>query len=141
MEDSQGDISSDGGEYQDLPIIIESNSQEKNQPVDKKSDQSDPNEILKSRKIKSNTKIDLQSYEERVMNADTSNDSKTLKKNARVINKRAFDTESSKAQRIRVQENSPFGQLKSWGLCRIIVKSIDDVRQEQFAMQLISQIY
>lgn len=40
-----------------------------------------------------------------------------------------------------MQENSPFGQLKSWNLCRIIVKSIDDVRQEQFAMQLISQIY
>ena len=30
--------------------------------------------------------------------------------------------------------------LKSWNLIRIMVKANDDVRQEQFAMQLISQI-
>jgi phosphatidylinositol kinase/protein kinase (PI-3 family) len=57
------------------------------------------------------------------------------------INKKSFVNETSKAQRIRLQESSPFGALKSWNLIRVIVKSIDDVRQEQFAMQLISQIY
>ena len=31
--------------------------------------------------------------------------------------------------------------MKTWKLIKIIVKSNDDVRQEQFAMQLISQIY
>ena len=36
--------------------------------------------------------------------------------------------------------NSPFGYLKSWRLFRLIVKSCDDVRQEQFAMQIISEI-
>jgi len=36
--------------------------------------------------------------------------------------------------------NSPFGHLKTWRLIRVIVKSNDDVRQEQFAMQLISQM-
>jgi len=30
--------------------------------------------------------------------------------------------------------------LKSWNLIRVMVKSLDDVRQEQFAMQLIAQI-
>ena len=31
--------------------------------------------------------------------------------------------------------------MQSWRLLRIIVKSNDDLRQEQFAMQLISQIH
>jgi len=39
-----------------------------------------------------------------------------------------------------VRKNSPYGGLKTWKLMKIIVKSNDDVRQEQFAMQLISQI-
>lgn len=56
------------------------------------------------------------------------------KKNSKVINKKSFANETSKAQRIRVQESSPFGALKSWNLVRVIVKSLDDVRQEQFAM-------
>ena len=49
--------------------------------------------------------------------------------------------ETSKEQDERVKKNSPFGHLKTWRLIKIIVKSNDDVRQEQFAMQLISQIY
>ena len=48
--------------------------------------------------------------------------------------------ETSKEQDERVRKNSPFGQLKTWRLVKIIVKSNDDVRQEQFAMQMISQI-
>lgn len=48
--------------------------------------------------------------------------------------------ETSKEQDDRVRRNSPFGQLKTWRLIKLIVKSNDDVRQEQFAMQLISQI-
>ena len=48
--------------------------------------------------------------------------------------------ETSKEQDERVRKNSPFGHLKTWRLIKIIVKSNDDVRQEQFAMQLISQI-
>ena len=47
----------------------------------------------------------------------------------------------AKEQKKRIKERSPFGKLRSWNLVRVIVKSIDDVRQEQFAMQLISQIY
>lgn len=46
--------------------------------------------------------------------------------------------ESSKEQDERVRANSPFGHLKTWKLLKIIVKSNDDVRQEQFAMQLIN---
>eukprot|EP00351_Strombidinopsis_sp_SopsisLIS2011_P006038 CAMPEP_0116879196 /NCGR_PEP_ID=MMETSP0463-20121206/10987_1 /TAXON_ID=181622 /ORGANISM="Strombidinopsis sp, Strain SopsisLIS2011" /LENGTH=127 /DNA_ID=CAMNT_0004528257 /DNA_START=2313 /DNA_END=2696 /DNA_ORIENTATION=- len=48
--------------------------------------------------------------------------------------------ETSKEQDERVRRNSPFGNLKTWKLIKMIVKSNDDVRQEQFAMQLISQI-
>lgn len=63
------------------------------------------------------------------------------KSTQRVLNKQNFLTESSRSQKIRIRETSPFGQLQSWHLVRVIVKSIDDVRQEQFAMQLISQIH
>jgi phosphatidylinositol kinase/protein kinase (PI-3 family) len=50
----------------------------------------------------------------------------------------AIFLETSKEQDERVRRNSPFGQLKTWRLIKLIVKSNDDVRQEQFAMQLIS---
>lgn len=68
-------------------------------------------------------------------------DSAPKKKKAKALNTKSFDMESTRAQKIRIQENSPYGHLKSWRLVRLIVKSLDDVRQEQFAMQLISQIY
>ncbi|CAK65842.1 unnamed protein product (macronuclear) [Paramecium tetraurelia] len=38
----------------------------------------------------------------------------------------------------RIRSNSPFRNFKSWKLVHLIVKSGDDLRQEQFAMQLIS---
>lgn len=37
-----------------------------------------------------------------------------------------------------MRKNSPYGHLVTWRLMRVIVKSNDDVRQEQFAIQLIS---
>ncbi|CDW87043.1 phosphatidylinositol kinase (pik-k) [Stylonychia lemnae] len=49
--------------------------------------------------------------------------------------------ETSQEQEERIRKNSPFGHLKTWKLFRMIVKSNDDVRQEQFAMQLISEIH
>lgn len=48
--------------------------------------------------------------------------------------------ESSKEQDERVKANSPFRNLRTWKLMKIIVKSNDDVRQEAFAMQLINQM-
>lgn len=42
--------------------------------------------------------------------------------------------ETSKEQETRIRRESPFGNLHTWKLLRIIVKSNDDVRQEQFAM-------
>lgn len=38
----------------------------------------------------------------------------------------------------RIRQNSPYGDLKTWSLVHVIVKSGDDLRQEQLAMQLIS---
>ena len=40
-----------------------------------------------------------------------------------------------------MRKDSPYGKMKTWKLIRIIVKSGDDLRQEQFAMQLISQFH
>lgn len=47
--------------------------------------------------------------------------------------------ETSQEQEVRIRKQSPYGGLVTWKLLRIIVKSNDDVRQEQFAMQIISQ--
>lgn len=47
--------------------------------------------------------------------------------------------ETSKEQQERIKKNSPFAGLKTWNLLRVIVKTNDDLRQEAFAMQLISQ--
>ena len=44
---------------------------------------------------------------------------------------------SDKTERIR--KRSPFGNLSTWKLIQIIVKQGCDLRQEQFAIQLISQ--
>ncbi|MDA8532028.1 hypothetical protein N9K45_00215 [bacterium] len=39
----------------------------------------------------------------------------------------------------RLRTSSPFGHLPTWGIGSLIVKSGDDIRQEQLAMQLISE--
>jgi len=41
------------------------------------------------------------------------------------------------SQKKRIQEMSSFGTIPGWGLAAVIVKSQDDLRQEQLAMQLI----
>ena len=46
--------------------------------------------------------------------------------------------EFAKEQEERIRATSRFGHLKSWKLARLIVKSGDDMRLEQFAMQLIA---
>jgi len=55
------------------------------------------------------------------------------------IKENMFFNETSKMQEERIRQKSPFGALKTWKLLKVMVKSNDDVRQEQFAMQLISQ--
>jgi len=54
-------------------------------------------------------------------------------------NRKNVFPETSKEQEERIRRNSPYGGLLTWKLFRVIVKSNDDVRQEQFAIQLISQ--
>lgn len=48
--------------------------------------------------------------------------------------------ETFEQQAERLKQTSIFGTLKTWKLIKIIVKSGDDLRQEQFAMQLIDSI-
>ena len=45
---------------------------------------------------------------------------------------------SFKQQAERIRKASPYGSLKTWALIHVIVKSGDDLRQEQLAMQMIS---
>ncbi len=49
--------------------------------------------------------------------------------------------EKFKDQAKRLRKNSPFGNCSSWKLFKIIVKSGEDLRQEQFATQLINEFY
>ena len=53
-------------------------------------------------------------------------------------NKLSVFQESFKEQASRIKATSPYGKLQTWGLLHVIVKSGDDLRQEQLAMQLIS---
>jgi hypothetical protein len=46
--------------------------------------------------------------------------------------------ESTASQEARVRSSSPFGGLRTWKLVNLIVKSGDDLRQEQLAVQLFS---
>ena len=47
--------------------------------------------------------------------------------------------ENPQEQEDRIRSRSPYRDLKTWSLLRLIVKSGDDLRQEQLAMQLITQ--
>lgn len=47
-------------------------------------------------------------------------------------------SELSEMQDKRIRKESRFGNLYTWSVQRFIVKSGDDLRLEQFAMQLIS---
>jgi phosphatidylinositol 4-kinase len=42
--------------------------------------------------------------------------------------------------RKKISKNSIFGGFKTWDILYIIIKTHDDLKQEQFAMQLIYQI-
>lgn len=63
------------------------------------------------------------------------NSSKTLKKPTNFL---FSETHEQQSERLRSQ--SIFGSLKTWKILKIIVKSGDDMRQEQFAMQLIDSM-
>lgn len=46
--------------------------------------------------------------------------------------------ESAAEQAERIRQRSPFGYFKTWRIVHLIVKSGDDLRQEQLVMQMIS---
>lgn len=47
--------------------------------------------------------------------------------------------EPLKLTKEKIASQSVFGQLKTWDALYIIIKTHDDLKQEQFAMQLIQQ--
>ena len=44
-------------------------------------------------------------------------------------------------QAVRIKNFSPFGQFSTWSLFKLIIKSGEDLRQEQFATQLINEFH
>lgn len=47
--------------------------------------------------------------------------------------------EPLKKSKERIGKNSVFGNIRSWDILYIIIKTHDDLKQEEFAMQLIQQ--
>lgn len=47
--------------------------------------------------------------------------------------------ETLESSKKRIAKNSVFGNFSSWDILYIIVKTNDDLKQEQFAMQLLHQ--
>ena len=54
-------------------------------------------------------------------------------------NNKNYFGESIEQQTMRLKSNSPFGNLSSYKIFNIIIKSGEDLRQEQFATQLINE--
>ena len=50
------------------------------------------------------------------------------------LEKKILKYEASDEQEERLRKASPYGHFKTWKLLRVIVKSGDDLRSEQFAM-------
>ncbi|CAD8156732.1 unnamed protein product [Paramecium pentaurelia] len=53
--------------------------------------------------------------------------------------KKTIFGENSISQQERIKKSSPFQKLKSWQLVHLIIKTGDNLKQEQFALQLICQ--
>jgi hypothetical protein len=83
----------------------------------------DLNDILSQRK-----EDEVSLFKDRRGRADTL----TVKTPTNFLFKETLEQQSE-----RLKKASIFGTLKTWKICKIIVKSGDDLRQEQFAMQLI----
>lgn len=47
--------------------------------------------------------------------------------------------EDDKEQEERIRKDSPFGNFLSWKLVHLIIKTGDNLKQEQFALQMINQ--
>lgn len=56
------------------------------------------------------------------------------------LNDKVFTSEALAEQEERVRRESAYGHFKTWKMLKVIVKSGDDLRSEQFAMQLIETI-
>ena len=62
--------------------------------------------------------------------------------NSKQYLKEVFDKmfgEPLKETKERIAEESVFGKLQTWDIIYVIIKTHDDLKQEQFAMQLIQQ--
>ena len=82
----------------------------------------------------------LESIENNGLQIPQSQDPAEQENYLRELYKDIFSSETSKQQENRIRSQSVYGHLKTWKLLRVIVKSGDDLRSEQFAMQLIETI-
>lgn len=111
------------------PKLESSNNQSVNRSSSRKNSdtsnylKNDLNDILSQRK-----EDEISMFRDKRGRSDTV----TVKTPTNFLFKETFEQQSE-----RLKKASIFGSLKTWKICKIIVKSGDDLRQEQFAMQLI----
>lgn len=74
-----------------------------------------------------------------IENEITSNRSNSLNKDN--DKSKYFFGELASDQSQRVKATSPFKNIKSWKIAHLIIKTGDNLMQEQFALQLIHQFY
>jgi phosphatidylinositol 4-kinase B len=77
-------------------------------------------------------------YSQIIKNGETGSLSAVYSEIDQIGNNVSVFKESFKQQALRLKQQSPYGKLRTWSLLHVIIKSGDDLRQEQLAMQLIS---
>jgi len=89
------------------------------------------------------TSAEEEKVTERSKESDELNDSKKSPKTQIVVGELDshlyYFGEDSEAQAQRVKSQSPFGILRTWRLAHLIIKTGADMKEEQFAIQLISK--
>eukprot|EP00347_Sterkiella_histriomuscorum_P015790 403355671 len=77
-----------------------------------------------------------------ILEYDLGHSQRIVQKNKKdvIVEQNFLFSETYEQQEHRLRQQSIYGELKTWKIVRMIIKSGDDLRQEQFTMQIISLI-
>ncbi|CAD8062202.1 unnamed protein product [Paramecium sonneborni] len=137
-------IYQDSYQINDTNEMIDQQSINQNQQISNQTDNqsneesNEQNKILQKSQQLEQSKLEISSFNSRVSYLQ---DGKglVLTEEQYLEIKQAIFGENSLAQQNRIKMQSPFQTLKSWKLVHLIIKTGDNLKQEQFALQLICQ--
>ena len=101
-------------------------------------------EELNSSSDENNSKINTLDQKTGLLNKDNSSNQNNIN-NFNILNKNQINNynlvfgETLDSQEARLKYQSQYGYLSSYKVCKVLVKSGEDLRQEQFASQLINE--